>query len=160
MNNFYKVSGKILFWLCWPALFMYLRGSTRCRIVVIKGNKIMLLQNWLSPGDYGLPGGGLKNKEDLFAAAARELKEETGLIAIREQLHLLHPKFLAIENGLTYSCIGLFLEVKDDQQISRQKFEIANVEWVKLGNILTMDRLNPTTRYLITTWLEDKHLLD
>lgn len=71
--------GWILFWLCLPALHVYLRRGNRPRILVMHRDKILLVRSWLSDGRWQLPGGGAHKHEDPKAAAIRELYEETGV---------------------------------------------------------------------------------
>lgn len=52
--------------------------------IILKNNSYVVLgkrRNSYQSGTYGLPGGRLAGKESLFAAAKRELFEETGLNA-------------------------------------------------------------------------------
>jgi 8-oxo-dGTP pyrophosphatase MutT (NUDIX family) len=160
MNKFSKILGIISFWLCWPALFIRLRGSIRCRVIVTDGRNILLVQNWLGPGGYSLPGGGLKKNEDPPEAVIRELKEETGIVASKDQLKLIHSQFIVKEMGLAFSCLGYCLRIDKGKKLTRQKFEIADLEWISFDEILDKYKINPTARYLIATWLADNHLLD
>ena len=54
-----------------------------CGVVVIRDGKLLLLQRLKDPeaGHWGLPGGKIDWMEPAASAAARELYEETGLIA-------------------------------------------------------------------------------
>lgn len=79
-------------------------------VLVIRDGKILLgkRKGTYGAGFWGLPGGHLEDKEEMTVAAARELKEETGLDAgplefaslynnnIREE-HYVHVTFVARE---------------------------------------------------------------
>jgi 8-oxo-dGTP diphosphatase len=62
-------------------------------VVVERGREVLLLRRagtgW-KDGWYSLPAGGLDGGEPLAAAAARELREETGLEAAPGDLRLVH----------------------------------------------------------------------
>lgn len=62
-------------------------------VVVMRGSQVLLLRRsntgW-HDDYYSLPAGGHDGGETLVQAAARELREETGLNANPAQLHLVH----------------------------------------------------------------------
>ncbi len=79
-------------------------------VFVVRDGKLLLgkRKNTFGAGFWGLPGGHLEWHEDMAAAAARELLEETGLSALEFQFvnlinncrrpdddHLIHVGFLA-----------------------------------------------------------------
>lgn len=79
-------------------------------IFVLRNNKLLLgkRKNMYGAGSWGLPGGHLEYGESMKEAAARELKEETGLKAkkltfinliddLRKDQHYLQIGFLAKE---------------------------------------------------------------
>ena len=74
------------------------RGMTLgARIASIDGeNRVMLVRHSYAPG-WILPGGGVERGETVYAAAVRELREETGIVAEEEpKLHGFysnHEKF-------------------------------------------------------------------
>lgn len=160
MNKFSQIVGNIFYWLSWPAIFFYLRNSRRSRVIVSDGDNILLVRNWLGSGRYALPGGGLKVDEDPKQAIVRELKEETGIVVEVQGLNLIKPQFLAVDTGLSYQCFAYYAKIDKDQQITRQKYEIAEIKWVNKEEVLEKYPLNSTARDLISSWLGDEHLLD
>jgi len=62
-------------------------------IIVREGDRVLLLRRsatgW-KDGHYSLPAGGHDGAEPLDAAAARELREETGLVVTASDLRLAH----------------------------------------------------------------------
>jgi 8-oxo-dGTP pyrophosphatase MutT (NUDIX family) len=160
MNKSNKLFGEIFFWLLWPALYIYLRKSTRSRIILYTEDQVLLVSNWLGPGQYTLPGGGMRPGEDPREAAAREIKEELGIDIDPKALISIEPIFLATDKGLKYKCYSYSLKVNKSIELSRQKFEIAELKWVNISDVLNKYRLNKMARQLITTWLDHNHLLD
>jgi len=155
-----KIIGSILFWLLWPGLFFYLKGSSRTRVIIVRNNQILLVRNWLGPGQYSLPGGGLQPNEKPINGAVREVKEETGISIDPKLLTQVLPSFITYEKGHSYKCYSYSVEVDKTTEISRQKFEIAEIRWVKLADVLSKYSLSSTAKSLITTWLDHNHLLD
>src|SRR4051812_17481145 len=78
-SRFFRLLGTIAFWLSWPALWIYLRGSQRTRVLIVCDEEILLVRGWLSTGQWSLPGGGLHKNEDPVAGAQREVAEEVGI---------------------------------------------------------------------------------
>lgn len=68
-------------------LYSRLTGTPRVRVLVQNENgEILLLKGWVGAGEWSLPGGGVKHGERPEAAAARELREETGIDLSAERL--------------------------------------------------------------------------
>lgn len=122
--------GWIGFWLCLPALFVYLRRSNdRPRILVTNKDKVLLVRSWLGDGRWHLPGGGLKHNEDPKAGALRELFEETGLKIESSKVHA-RGKHQQINDLLQFS-YHLFEANSKDQTLPPHKTaEITAVAWV------------------------------
>ncbi|MGY5956435.1 NUDIX domain-containing protein [Kosakonia sp. BK9b] len=70
-------------------------------VLLLEGDEILMLQRantgWMD-GCYSLPAGGLEQGETLSCAAARELKEETGVEASPASMHLAHTLHVWTEN--------------------------------------------------------------
>jgi 8-oxo-dGTP diphosphatase len=62
-------------------------------VIVLDGPRVLLLRRantgW-HDGAYSLPAGAVDGGETLDKAAARELREETGIVAVPSDLHLAH----------------------------------------------------------------------
>jgi ADP-ribose pyrophosphatase YjhB (NUDIX family) len=151
MNKYSKFIGNIIYWSAWPVLFFYLRNSKRSRVIVTDGNHVLIIKNWIGPGSYTLPGGGLRNNELPEVGVIRELEEETGIVVGLNDLKLIMPKRLTTENGHSYQYIGYLLKVNRQPEITRQKFEIAEIKWVSISEALGKYKLTSMTKELITT---------
>ncbi|MCI4186795.1 NUDIX hydrolase [Dickeya dianthicola] len=70
-------------------------------VMLLKGDELCMLRRsntgWMD-GCFSLPAGGLEKGETLSTAAARELKEETGVDAIPSELALAHTMHVWTEN--------------------------------------------------------------
>jgi 8-oxo-dGTP pyrophosphatase MutT (NUDIX family) len=155
-----KLIGNLFFWLLWPGLYFYLKNSTRTRVIISTGNKILIVKNWLGPGEYTLPGGGIMKHEKPRDAAVREIAEEIGVNLEPNLLTPIRPMFIATEKGHSYKCYGYSAKLDKVGDISRKKIEIAEIKWLNIHDALSKYRLNSTANQLITTWLEHNHLLD
>lgn len=89
MKKSWKLLGVSSFWLLWPGLFFYLRWSKRTRVLIMSGDKVLVVKSWLSPDQWGLPGGGLHKGEKPVEGAIREVQEETGITLKPKQLQVL-----------------------------------------------------------------------
>lgn len=77
-----------------------------CCLIIADDGKILAVSRKDNPSDFGLPGGKVDPAEDAITAAARELKEETGLIAVN-----LHPIFTRKEvDGFTTTTFATEVE--------------------------------------------------
>jgi 8-oxo-dGTP diphosphatase len=54
-------------------------GYTEVRVVLMRGNDVLLVRPRFAPGVWTLPGGGVQKNESPEQAAIREVNEETGL---------------------------------------------------------------------------------
>ncbi|MBU9825061.1 NUDIX domain-containing protein [Rahnella aquatilis] len=70
-------------------------------VLLLKGDELCMLRRsntgWMD-GCFSLPAGGLEKGETLSTAAARELKEETGVDTIPSELALVHTMHVWTEN--------------------------------------------------------------
>lgn len=146
-----QLIGRIAFWLSWPALWVYLRGSRRARVIVITGDKVLLVKLWLSAGSWILPGGGIHRGENHLAAAVREVREETGVVIDPVQLKTVTEGVFS-DYGLKFKGILYLVELDTEQPIRVQKTEIAKAVWQPLGQL---ENLSPLTKRLLSSQGQD-----
>lgn len=136
MKKLWNFIGRLIFWLSWPALWVYIKiGGPRARVLVVHDNKILLVRSWMGAGDYTLPGGGRERGETLVDAATRELKEETGIDLTANQLKLLFSSEYR-EHGLRthYECF--YVKLSQPPQLHLRKPELSGFTWVSPGDIV------------------------
>lgn len=130
--------GTFAFWVCWPALYVYLHHSRRTRIVVRAGGQLLLVRSWLSDGRWGLPGGGLHRNEPANAGAARELSEETGVTIPPESLVELTTEQL-IRRGLSFTCTYFLADLEQAGEPQKQRLEISDAQWFHTSQMGTYE---------------------
>lgn len=123
--------GSILFWLSWPALWLYLRRGTRTRLLLVVDTEFLALRGWLGGFQYGMPGGGVHKREAPSAALLREVREETGVELDESQLrHAFKADYRRYGLHFTYDCYAVVLA--DKPTIRPQRKEIAEYAWLPL----------------------------
>lgn len=119
------------------------KNTKRCVDIVLLNNenKILMLQrkdsDELFPSKWCLPGGHVDDGEDLFAAACRELDEETGIYAEK----LVKVGTYNFENGYTTT---LFIGLESEGCFEMSKIQLSILEhqksdWVLLSDALQLD---------------------
>jgi ADP-ribose pyrophosphatase YjhB (NUDIX family) len=111
------------------------------------GDRVLLVrstyQSW-----WGLPGGRVSRGEQPRVAAARELREETGLAVAPEALAPLGA--LALEHNHIRDHVDFFeLRCEREPDVACDGVEIAELRWVRGGELAAL-RLWPPLR----AWLE------
>lgn len=126
--------GRLLYWLVWPALFLYLRGSARTRVLLVAEDHVLLVQGWLGDGRWSLPGGGLHRDEQALDGAVRETTEETGIRLSADQLQPLATE-RCTSNGIPFQCYFFSASLDTRPEPHVQRGEIVAAEWVPLGHV-------------------------
>lgn len=151
MKPILSKAGKIVFWLGWPGWFVYFKlVSNRSRVFVVSEGKILLVKTWLSDESWGLPGGGAHRNEPMELSAVRELYEEVGISARRNDLKSLGD-YPHRKHGLKFQAYFFLLELDKLPAIKKQKGEIAEAGWFTKSDIKKL-RINADTRYGLTEY--------
>ncbi len=135
MKNIWQRVGITAFWVSWPLLYVYLRQSKRTRLLVVSGDKVLVLKNWLGAGKWSLPGGGLHWGEDPKKGAIRELREETGITVTVEQLKPL-SQGVASDHGLRHKYTAYLVELTEPLPPKPQRGEVLSVTWLNWQELL------------------------
>jgi len=133
-KNLVIVLGRALFWLCWPLCFVYLRLSERTRILIMHGDDVLVVKNWIGNGNWSLPGGGLKRGEKAWPGIIREVQEELGVSFLPKNLEYLgqdrYKKY-----GLAFDFHLFLVHVPQKFAFDRQKVEIADAQWKSISRL-------------------------
>lgn len=130
MRKLWNKIGWFGFWICLPALHVYLYGTNRPRILVMHKDKVLLVKSWLSDGRWQLPGGGAHKNEDPKAAAIRELFEETGLKIDAKKVRA--KGVFTQENDLLHFSYDLFVvRVESESLPAHRTAEIIDAQWAE-----------------------------
>lgn len=106
-------------------------------VLLLEGDEICMLRRshtgWMD-GCFSLPAGGLEKGETLSAAAARELKEETGVNASPSEMTLAHTMHVWTENR---SWIGQYFVCRKWSGVPflAEPDKHAEVNWKKISDL-------------------------
>jgi len=89
MMKIYYFVVRLGYVLTWPLSGLFLHNSHRVRVLVVRGDKILLVKNSYGTKRWSLPGGGIERGESCMSAAVRELAEETKIDIEKSALTLL-----------------------------------------------------------------------
>lgn len=147
MQKLLQFLGTVVFFCAWPAFWVYYKvGRGRTRVVLIHDDKVLVMKQWIGPGSWQLPGGGLHKGELLADGAVREVLEETGL--------RLDPRQLNHVGRGTYRQYGLsfdyhvFVARVDSDAVRPQRIEIAEIKWIRPGELRPTNATPDTLRAL------------
>jgi len=118
--------------------------------LVVYGNQVLLIKNWLGTGRWALPGGGLHAGEDSRSGAIRELEEETGIKAQPDQLIPLFSGQYA-DDGVRFEYECFVLELSAMPTIKPKPPEVIQAQWWDKTQ-LEVAKLNQDTAKAIRAW--------
>lgn len=146
-----KVVGTIAFWVTWPGLWIYLRGSKRTRVIIVSGDRVLLVKSWLGTNDWGLPGGGRHGDESVESAGVREVQEETNIDIQSCEKQILFTDRAATEYGFSYSYSCLGVELEQTPVLKLQPSEIVEARWATASELENL-KLSAITRECLAAW--------
>lgn len=147
MRRFLQFIGTVVFFCAWPAFFVYYRaGRDRTRVVLIYEDKVLVMKQWISPGKWGLPGGGLHKGESMAGGAAREVFEETNLRLDPRQLQHV-GRATNRQYGLAYD-YQVFVTRVGSSSVRAQRVEVSELRWVRPGELRANNAAPDTLRAL------------
>lgn len=134
MRKVYVRIGRIIYWIIWPGSWLYLRRSRRTRLLLVCNDEILAVKNWLSDGEWKLPGGGLNRHEAPAAGMARELYEETGIRLEMGTIRSLSTEMYRL-HGFRYMSHFFFALADVKPQVKVNPYEIVGFAWLKRSEI-------------------------
>ena len=157
MNKLVKKTGRLVFWLAYPALLVYLSVGRRTRVLVVVDEEVLVVKGWIGTDKWQLPGGGLHRGEDSVGGALRELFEETGVKLKPSQLKFFYQD-LYRQRGIRfkYSCYTCELSAKPATK--KQPREIVEIAWLPLSQI-SATNAGADTYQAVQSWLNKPNLL-
>lgn len=152
MKNMFIKLGVIIHWLARPAIYVYLYGSRRTRVLVIHDGKVLLTKSWLGDGNWHLPGGGLHKNEDPKISATREVFEETNMQLAPEQLNYLYDKKVIDKNWLKFHYYAYYIELDVLPAGLRPRSEVMLLNWIDLDEAKTEIKNSSVLPEMIDAW--------
>lgn len=150
MSKLWNLTGKVAFWVTWPALFVYLMHGERTRVIIRSGNSILAVRGWLGDGKWVLPGGGLHIGERAVDGAVREVREETGIMLSPTDLQYLGAAKTSGGFRFRYHMFAVMLPA---QPVTMpQKHEIIEIAWLKI-NETEPERFEYSSRQTLKKYL-------
>lgn len=127
---------RSLFWLAYRLMVVYWffrRPQTQgCQVVLLAQKEILLVRHtYKYPGQWDLPGGGIRKDELPPMAATRELAEELGVNA----RHLEHVITTRLYHRYHYDNLDIFVCRDFSGPPSPDLIEISQAEWFPLEDI-------------------------
>ena len=150
MKKLFNMIGKAGYWLIWPVLYVYLRFTTRTRVLIRHGDELLMVKGWLGDGSWSLPGGGLHHSEAAAQGAVREVYEETGITLDPAKLTYLFDRPIRSKHGLRYRGIAYGIELPQKPKLKQPKGEISDIKWFLVTELIQY----PDAEYLLRPALE------
>lgn len=154
MKFFKRLSGNLIFWILWPLIYFVLKNSHRARVILVSGDKLLVVEKWIGRNNYSLPGGGIHTGEESLLAAVRELREETGVEIDPKMLKTLNLNKQIREDGLRYLVDVYFAEVNKELPTRLTTLEILDARWVEWRTLLDSKKLSKGTKELMRAWID------
>lgn len=129
-----EAAGRIVYWLTWPGLKLFLQRTTRTRALIEHNDEIVVTKSWLGNGKWSLPGGGVKRGESVEDALIREIKEEVGLIVTKGQLSK-RANMTYRQNGIEFSFLLFDVSIAHKLAVRPDRSEVIHAQWIKIKEL-------------------------
>jgi 8-oxo-dGTP pyrophosphatase MutT (NUDIX family) len=134
MRRFLQFVGTVVFFCAWLAFYIYFKvGHGRTRVLLVNEDRVLVMKQWISPGKWNLPGGGLHKGEDIKVGAARELKEETSLELDPRQLRFIGQGVYR-KHGHCFE-YSVFIGKVGSDFVRAQRIEVSELAWLRPGEL-------------------------
>lgn len=154
MKKVWKTIGRVVFWVTWPLLLIYLRIGKRTRVCIVSGDKVVVLKGWLGQGKWDLPGGGLHRGEKSVDGAIREVREETGLELSPSQFRFIGSGQIK-KHGLKFDYDKFIVNLFEQLPLKPQHFEIVDLAWIPIGE-LDKNNASSVALKLLEDWQQQR----
>ncbi len=150
LHSWYVRLGRICYILSAPARWVFLSHTHRAYIVIEHDSRVLLVKNWLSSGEWSLPGGGVHGWERAEDGVRREVREELG-IQLGDIEYLTEGFSKDTFGGKHYMLFHVSLKANPPINVRRR--EITEYTWVPRINIASRDDISEEARiaFLVPT---------
>ncbi|MGB4758513.1 MAG: NUDIX hydrolase [Candidatus Saccharimonadales bacterium] len=138
MKQLLALAGRAGYWLTWPALYVYMRGSHRSRMLLIHEQKVLVVKQWLGRNKWHLPGGGLHKGEDPLLGGIREVREEVGIALEPVQLQVI-CSLQKRSSGIPYTAEYYAAYLQQLPVPKLQVHEIRESGWISLDDAIAQN---------------------
>ena len=157
----WRIIGITTYWALWPLIYIYsFTSKARARVIIVCGEEVLLVKNWLGPNKWALPGGGLERGESVAHAARRELMEELRL-DVPEQTITVHGRYVYKGRAnmlVKYQLCSLHLQTKP--LLTHKPDEIMDSRWMKISNVVSEPAdVSRSVSAAMATWLDSQNLV-
>lgn len=125
---------QIAYYMLWPLLRLVMPRTKRVRVLIVKDDTVLVVQNRLGSRRWHLVGGGMQRGETIEETARREVGEELGIELQKLELLFAGKEKKVMQDKIPYVLYFARAEVKSDVTLT-PNFEIKSHRWVKIDQI-------------------------